>query len=81
MTYSFTLANRLPHSKDIFWDIVDQLESFEYFPDRPVELIVKCCRVGLEMARRIDIDELKMVLWHLYKAHVKSVQFEPRGPL
>jgi len=66
-TYTVSLAPRLPHSKDLFWEIVDHLESWNCFPDRPAQMVVRLCPRGLTMARKIDKRGLGLTLWYLYR--------------
>lgn len=78
--YTFVMADRLPHSKDLFWDLVDQLEPWSFFPDCRAQIVFKLCRRGLEMVRRMDVWALKRVLWFVYRCNVANeIRFELKG--
>lgn len=61
-TYTYALAHRLPHSLDLFDDLVQQLASHAFAVDERACIVYKLCRRGMELARRIDVFDLHRAL-------------------
>lgn len=79
-TYTIGLAPRLPHSQDVFTQILDAMDAWNCFPDEPAELIVRVAAKDYAQTVYIDKRSLGMCLWVLKRWNPSNkIRFEGRA--
>lgn len=64
--YIFSLAKRHLQSGPIWSDLLNILESKEFLPDQPFEIVIGLCPLGLKEARAIDWTHFRRVCADLF---------------
>lgn len=76
MRYTFSMADRVAHSQDLFWEIIEAVRAFEY--PAPCHLEFRLCREGMRQARWFSRDCLADCIQGAWGCPVVAITFEER---